>query len=383
MVALHALLSTVDPSSSSSSTPRTTSPRRQALPPAPTLCSPLPEFANLEKTALQEARLAQRQHLLNEAVNSPLVLPEDAHSVPSQDLAHPDSTLPAGSSTSGGGVGSGTGKGKGGGNYEPFQVLRAIEKKDVMLLHEIKGSQFDLLISGNPLPIVYSMRLGKTHQDISILLIGAMSRKVNDVTDDELAMMDSSTKATLRSLRASLKIAITTSLSNSSLSSQLYDTSLIASFLQVVIMSEGSRWLLNSTQTLSLAFRTGPTAKPIETAEKVMLKWVSRELKEAQVSTVGDYVANGIWDLSILGMWSVVLDQMGKEVEGLPLYFFGRDDRMLKAVEERIALLKQKGNYMKLSRSIRNQLETSIEILGQRKVNGRERVEKLKEALDA
>lgn len=248
-----------------------------------------------------------------------------------------------------------------------------------------------------------------------------MSRKVNDVTDDELAMMDSSTKATLRSLRASLKIAITTSLSNSSLSSQLYDTSLIASFLQVVIMSEGSRWLLNSTQTLSLAFRTGPTAKPIETAEKVMLKWVSRELKEAQVSTVGDYVANGIWDLSILGMWSVVLDQMGKEVEGLPLYFFGRDDRMLKyvfhsfsffhplallflisagrdgadqilvlvlcvlyrAVEERIALLKQKGNYMKLSRSIRNQLETSIEILGQRKVNGRERVEKLKEALDA
>jgi len=53
-----------------------------------------------------------------------------------------------------------------------------------------------------------------------------------------------------------------------------------------------------------------------------------------------------------------------------------------RAAEERIALLKQKGNYTKLSKSIRNQLETAIEILGQRQVNGRERVEKLKETLD-
>jgi hypothetical protein len=61
-----------------------------------------------------------------------------------------------------------------------------------------------------------------------------------------------------------------------------------------------------------------------------MLKWVSRELKDAQVSAVGDYLANGTWDLVLLGLWSVVLDQMGNKTEALPLYFFGRDDRMLK-----------------------------------------------------
>lgn len=97
-------------------------------------------------------------------------------------------------------------------------------------------------------------------------------------------------------------------------------------------MSEGSRWLLSCSQTLSLAFRTGPTARPIATAEKSMLSWVSRELKAAQVSAVGDYTSNGTWDLCLLGMWSVVTDQMGSKVEPLPLYFFGRDDRMLKWV---------------------------------------------------
>ncbi|GAA5989082.1 hypothetical protein JCM5350_003588 [Sporobolomyces pararoseus] len=363
MVQLHSLLNTLD-------NPPTSS-RRKALSPSPTLCSALPAFSNLEKDAAHEARLAQRRHLLDEAVSSPLELPADAYPVPSPDQMHSNSTLPSQAGT------SKTARTGGGGsrNFEAWQVLKAIEKKDVMTLMEIKTSQFDLLISGTPLPIVYAMRLGKTHQDVAILLVGAMSRKVNDVTDDELEMMNPSTKATLRALRASLKIAITASLSST-------DTSLIASFLQVVIMSEGSRWLLSSSQTLSLAFRTGPSSKPIQTAEQMMLKWVSRELKQAQVSAVGEYTANGIWDLCLLGLWSVITDQLGNKVDDLPLYFFGRDDRMLKAVEERVALLKQKGNYTKLSKPIRGQLETIIEILAQRQVNGRERIEKLKEALD-
>ncbi|GAA5893500.1 uncharacterized protein JCM6883_003539 [Sporobolomyces salmoneus] len=368
MVQLHSLLKSLDHSSSS---PRATSPRRQALSPAPTIISPLPGEFTLEKDAAHEARLAQRRHLLEEAVASPLVLPSDAYPTPSEEQLHSYSTLPSGRAP------TKTARSRGGGgNYESWQVLKSIEKKDVMALMDIKTSQFDLLLTGTPLPIVYAMRLGKTHQDIAILLIGAMSRKVNDVTDDELEMMNPQTKATLRALRASLKIAINASLASS-------DTSLIASFLQVVIMSEGSRWLLSSSQTLSLAFRTGPSAHPIETAEKSMLSWVSRELKEAQVSAVGDYTANGIWDLCLLGLWSVVTDQLGSKVEPLPLYFFGRDDRMLKAVEERIAVLKAKGNWTKLTKPIRTQLDIAIEILGQRQVNGRERVEKLKEALDA
>lgn len=369
MVHLHSLLNAVDTTQKDT---QGTSARRRALSPAPTICSALPAFANLEKDAAHEARLAQRRHLLNEAVESPLQLPKDAHAVPSEDQTHSNSTLTA---TVTAGKALRTTRLERG-SFESWHVLKAIEKKDIMTLMEIKSNQFDLLISGTPLPIVYAMRLGKTHQDIAILLVGAMSRKVNDVTDDELEMMNPYTKSSLRALRASLKIAITASLAST-------DTSLISSFLQVVVMSEGSRWLLASSQTLSLAFRTGPSARPIETAEKIMLKWVSRELKEAQVSAVGEYTANGIWDMCLLGMWSVVTDQLGSRVEPLPLFFFGRDDRMLKAVEERIALLRQKGAYTKLSKTIRAQLELATEILSHRQVNGRERVEKLKAALDS
>jgi hypothetical protein len=62
------------------------------------------------------------------------------------------------------------------------------------------------------------------------------------------------------------------------------------------------------------------------------------------------------------------------------VHVLNRTDR---AVEERISLLKAKGLYSKLSKPIRNQLEVAIEVLGQRQVNGRERVEKLREVLDA
>lgn len=131
-----------------------------------------------------------------------------------------------------------------------------------------------------------------------------------------------------RALRANLKIAISASLS---LPHDLGDTSLLSSFLQVIVMLEGSRFLLSSTQTLSLALRSTRESKPVETAQKLMLKWVSRELKERQVASVEEYVANGVGDLVLLGLWSIVQDQV-KEAETIPLWFFARDDRIQKCV---------------------------------------------------
>ena len=98
--------------------------------------------------------------MLDEAVSSPLELPADAYPVPSPDQIHSNSTLPSQAGTS---MTARTGGG-GSRNFEAWQVLKAIEKKDVMTLMEIKTSQFDLLISGTPLPVVYAMRLGKTRE---------------------------------------------------------------------------------------------------------------------------------------------------------------------------------------------------------------------------
>jgi hypothetical protein len=156
-------------------------------------------------------------------------------------------------------------------------------------------------------------------KDMTILLIGAISRRVNDISDSELKSMDSQTRALLRSIRTNLKLAISYSLSSS-------QTDTIASFLQVIVMSEGDKWILESTQSVSLALRGG---RGVELAEEVVMKWVSRELKEGEVASVGEYLANCVGDLVLMGLWSLVLD-LGVEGETLETWLFARDDRMTK-----------------------------------------------------
>ena len=96
-------------------------------------------------------------------------------------------------------------------------------------------------------------------------------------------------------------------------------------------MLEGTKFLHASTQTLSLALRAPLVSKPVETARRAMHKWVSRELKEKQVASVEEYLANATGDLVLLGLWSIVMDQV-REAEEVPLYFFARDDRIQKCM---------------------------------------------------
>ncbi|GAA5820637.1 hypothetical protein JCM11251_003087 [Rhodosporidiobolus azoricus] len=347
--------------------------RYRPLPSSPCISRTLPTVSDLEKEAQAAAYVARRAHVVKEAMETPLTLPEEAFSPPPEDKRK-SSFFESISLASKRGSGVGLNKN---GQYEAFEVLRAIEQKDIMTLADVKSRQFDLLLNGNPLPLVYAMRQGKSHAEVAIILIGAMSRKVNDVSDDELALMQPSTKATLRALRANLKIAITASLSPSS-----NDTSLLSSFLQVLLMLEGTRFLQNSAQTLSLALRSPPTVgKPVEAAQQMVEKWASRELKERQVASVSEYLANAAGDLVMLGIWGLVLDRL-PQVDPIPLYYFARDDRIHKAVEERVAVLKQGTLYGKISAATRRQLETTLDVLGRRTMNGPQRIEVLKKVLD-
>ncbi|GAA5967845.1 hypothetical protein JCM11641_005784 [Rhodosporidiobolus odoratus] len=364
----------IDSLAASDTTPRT---RHHPLPSSPCISRPLPSTLELGNIAARAANDARRAAVLREALETELTIPANANPTPQQDKPK-SSFFDALSFSSTTKKGSAIGLNKHG-RFEPFQVLQAIENKDIMALADIKARQFDLLVTGQPLPLVYAMRLGKTHAEVSIILVGAMSRKVNDTTDDELAMMQPETKATLRALRANLKIAIQASLSPSST-----DTSLLSSFLQVLLMLEGTRFLQSSSQTLSLALRSPPTiGKPVATAQGLLHQWVSKELKERQVASVEDYLANATGDLVLLGIWGVVLDQLpvGK-VEPVPLYYFARDDRIHKAIEERLSLLHQQHLFKKLSPTIRKQLDTTLDILGRRNLSGPQRVEMLKKALD-
>ncbi|GJN90896.1 hypothetical protein Rhopal_003910-T1 [Rhodotorula paludigena] len=295
----------------------------------------LPPLEHLSKVAEQQAVATRKQQILQSALETAIETPADAQPSPQPDSSPPvDSKSNPGFFAKLGGRRKSQGLNKKG-QYEPFEVLRAIERRDLMTLNDIKLQSFDLLVSGTPLPLVYALRQGKSHHEVQIFLVGAMSRKVNDLPDDDLADLQPSTLATLRALRANLKIAIT-----ASLSSHENDTSLLSSFLQVIVMLEGTKFLHSSTQTLSLALRTPLASKPVETARGLMLKWVSRELKERQVASVDEYLANGTGDLILLGLWSVVQDQL-PAAEPVPLYFFARDDRIQKAVEERLSHLRR------------------------------------------
>lgn len=354
-----------------------------AQPGVQVLAKRLPPTSEISKRAEQYAHSARKQHLLDDALTSAVETPLDARPAPPQtDFSDPTRGGDTAHVANGGSKRSGSsGKKSGGGQYEAFEVLRAIEKKDLAVLLDVKSHQFDLLVTsppGQPLPLVYAMRMGKSHHDMAIVLVGAMSRRVNDTTDDELAVKDPATLATLRALRANLKIAISASLSGPD-----GDTSLLSSFLQVIVMLEGNKFLQSSTATLSLALRTPQASKPVSAAHQIMLKWVSRELAAAHIASVEEYLANAVGDLVLLGIWSIVQDQI-RAAESIPLYYFARDDRIQKAVEERLALLRRNhaGAVQRLSKQVRAQLDAALDILGQRSLNGRERVERLRLVID-
>lgn len=347
------------------------------------LVKPLPPSREISRRAQEYAAAARKQHALTDALSSAVESPLEAQPSPRLDAGQQESLAGDNSPAKSGGVQSGKGKGRrGAGQYEPFEVLRAIEKKDLAVILDVKAHQFDLIITsapGQPLPLVYAIRLGKSHREMCIILVGAMSRRVNDTTDDELAQKDPATLATLRAVRANLKIAIQASLSGPD-----GDTSLLSSFLQVIVMLEGHKFLQASTADLSLALRNPLASKPVATAQKLMLKWVSRELAARQVATVEEYVANAVGDLILLGIWSIVQDQV-REAEEIPLYYFARDDRIQKAVEERLSDLRRVragAGLQRISKSVRTQLDVALDVLGRRSLNGRERVERLRRVLD-
>jgi len=61
---------------------------------------------------------------------------------------------------------------------QPFEIFRAVEKKDIMYLMEIRDRAFPLLLrkTGDATPLLHAMRIGQSHRDVAIVLLGAFSR---------------------------------------------------------------------------------------------------------------------------------------------------------------------------------------------------------------
>ncbi|KAF9006464.1 hypothetical protein BDQ17DRAFT_1464132 [Cyathus striatus] len=211
---------------------------------------------------------------------------------------------------------------------EPFQIFRAIEEHDVTFLMEIRDKAFHLLLrkSGGATPLVYAMRLGR--KDIAIILIGAFSRWVNNLEDEDVKKQ--TTQIYLKALRTNLKLAIDEGLATA-------QSDLIASFMQTLIMSEGDKWVLSQVSTISRALNAGTASRPVQLAGEVVRSFATKRLgKAGLIASFEDYVANATADLLLMSAWSIVLQTVSGEL--IPTYYFARDDRVYKAFADRLHL---------------------------------------------
>lgn len=212
---------------------------------------------------------------------------------------------------------------------QAYELYAAIDNHNLDYIARVRDQAFNLLLQkhGGEFPIVYASRIGPTHRDVVILLVGAFSRYVNNLDEDDFKKKE--TLNTLKALRANvglsssacanprhqLKLAIDNALATATGTSQ---SNLLSSYMQVLIMSEGDSWIHRSTHDLGLVLRS-PDSSPLAEAESMVRKFATKELRGVTggVSDVEDYIANATLDLVIMAAWSVAATQM--DVEPLPV----------------------------------------------------------------
>ncbi|KIM68615.1 hypothetical protein SCLCIDRAFT_1208810 [Scleroderma citrinum Foug A] len=221
-----------------------------------------------------------------------------------------------------------------------------------MFLMEVRDRAFPLLLrkTGDATPLLHAMRIGQSHRDVAILLLGAFSRWINHLDDSEVQLPK--TRVILKALRTNLKLAIDYGLYKS-------QSDLIASFLQTLVMSEGDKWVKSQISTVSLALRSGTVGKPISTAEAAVRKFATKELSKADaIAALEDYVANATIDLLLLSAWSMALESI--DGQPIPFYYFARDDRVFRAFADRTEM-----HRSAIHRNLSRRLKWQLRLLGQ------------------
>lgn len=243
-----------------------------------------------------------------------------------------------------------------------------------MFLMEVRDRAFHVLLkkSGDATPLVHSMRIGKSHSDVTIVLVGALSKWVNNLPDEEVNLPK--TKVLLRALRTNLKLAI-----DYGLQSQQND--LIASFMQTLIMSEGEKWVQDQTIAIAIALRSGTEGKPVANAEMCIRKFATRELGRANyISALEDYVANATADLVMMATWHCALDFL-PDAESIPTWYFARDDRVYKAFLQMLDKYESIIN-LKGGRRLRWQIRVLRAVMHGRSTSGKQKVDLLRTEFD-
>lgn len=206
-------LSLLEPTAGPSSpnvrySPHPRSPARDLLPPSPIPIMALPSSSSLDIESLasseleldRQARQLVRERQLAEALQDQQFAVE-RHNARNTSFW----TIGKGKQRASGTSSSTNGPTKGF-THPPqaYELYQAIDKHDIEFIMRVRDHAFHLLLQKNAgeFPIVYAGRIGAGHRDIVILLIGAFSRYVNYLEDEDFEKKE--TRGTLKALSESL-----------------------------------------------------------------------------------------------------------------------------------------------------------------------------------
>lgn len=180
----------------------------RSIPNSPILVQPLPSTSALHEESLRSSEAeyhrqiaqAKRERELAEALQEQQWEVERAAVRDSQGSWGPSKRRAANTS-------SGSSGGSTAGFVRPpqaYELYQAIDRKDIEFIMRVRDHAFHLLLQKNAgqFPILYAARIGPGHRDIVILLIGALSRFVNQLEDDEFEKKE--TRNTLKALRSNV-----------------------------------------------------------------------------------------------------------------------------------------------------------------------------------
>lgn len=89
---------------------------------------------------------------------------------------------------------------------EAYELYQAIDKKDIDFIARVRDHAFTMLLQKNAseFPVVYAARIGPSHRDVLILIVGAFSRYVNQLDEEDFAKKE--VQNTLKMLRANVSV---------------------------------------------------------------------------------------------------------------------------------------------------------------------------------
>ncbi|GAB1518789.1 hypothetical protein RhiTH_001854 [Rhizoctonia solani] len=255
---------------------------------------------------------------------------------------------------------------------EHWEVVQAIEKRDVVKLSQIRDYSFHVLLRrvNNTSPLEHAVRIGYT--DMAILILGMFSRWINYLDEEDFSRKK--VMISLNAIRINLRFAITQGLQHN-------QPNLISSYLQTIVMSHGEAWLKASISDVARELNQGSEGKPAHMAITSIKNFFTRELAKADsIITVDEYVANAGCDLLMLGAWNIAMQKL-PNAKPIPLHFFARDDRIYQEFSERRRRLRDECRTH-LPKKLQWQMKVMKKTIGIRTYGIYQKLEILKEELD-